>query len=135
MADDLSPSERRAHAGVTDPSVQTFVCVRDLTVMADIGVNADEIGAPQSLILDVELTLAPGSGDQIERTYDYRDIVAHAERLAARRTGLIETFAEDLARLCLAHPRIVAADVRVAKPRALPNGTAAAHTIMRRPAF
>lgn len=135
MADDRPLPAASRGADAVRPLAQTFVSVSGLTVMADIGVNPEEIGAPQPLVLHVELTLVPGSGDQIDRTYDYRELVAHAETLAARRTGLIETFADDLARLCLAHPHVAAADVRVEKPQALVAGTAAARCLLRRPGF
>ncbi len=97
------------------------VTLDGIEVEADIGAYAREFGRPQPLAIDVTITIVPPSGDDLATTFDYAQIHAFATELAAQRIALIETFAERLARRCLAHPSARAADVRITKPRAVPG--------------
>jgi dihydroneopterin aldolase len=98
--------------------------VRDLRVQADIGVNADEIGRRQPLIIHAELRARSVDADELKATFDYRELLRHAETLAAERISLIETFARRLAEACLHDPAIIRAEIRIEKPAALSNGVA-----------
>lgn len=102
----------------------TRVLVTGLALLADIGINPDEPGRCQPLVVSVELTLAPGIVDAIDQTVDYRRIVEAAEDLAAGHIPLIETFGRKLAERCLAFPQVRRAAVKVEKPFALQRGMA-----------
>jgi dihydroneopterin aldolase len=106
------------------PRGETTIVVRGVEVQADIGINAEEIGRRQPLIIHAELRVRAPAADEIESTFDYRTLVQHAEALASRRMSLIETFAHRLARACLDHPAVLGAQIAVDKPAALQNGLA-----------
>lgn len=115
----------RPPAGVPVPRRgQTTILVRDVEVQADIGINLDEIGRRQPLIVHAEIRVRNPVTDELESTFDYRDFVRHAEKLASGRMSLIETFAHRLAGLCLDHPAVVRVDISIDKPAALQNGLA-----------
>jgi dihydroneopterin aldolase len=109
---------------VAPPHGQTTIVVRNVEVQADIGINAEEIGRRQPLIIHAELRVRAPGADEIESTFDYRSLVQHAEALASRRMSLIETFAHRLARICLQHPAVLWVEIAVDKPAALQNGLA-----------
>lgn len=98
--------------------------VRDLPLLADIGINPDEVGRRQPLVVTVELSLSSGAVEGIGDTVDYRRIAQAAEELAAVHIPLIETFAQRLGALCLQFPRVVEARVAIDKPFALTRGLA-----------
>ena len=104
------------------------VFVRALAVEAEIGVNADEYGRRQPLVIDVELDLVPPERcEHIAETVNYETVVCQAQAIAAGgHVKLIETFAQRLAEVLLAEPPVVAVRVRVEKPQALaPHAKAA----------
>jgi 7,8-dihydroneopterin aldolase/epimerase/oxygenase len=93
---------------------------------AEVGVNDHEYGRRQPLVADVELDLAPAAAEHIGDTVSYSWIVAQAQALAASgHFKLIETFAERLARACLADEKVLRARVRLEKPHALAPTAAA----------
>jgi dihydroneopterin aldolase len=113
-----------AHGAIRIETIKVFV--RELRVEAEVGVHCHEHGRRQPLIVDVELDIAPPTGDQIADTVDYQAIAAHAQAIAAHgHVKLIETFAEQLARACLEDSRVSRARVRVEKPEALAPHAAA----------
>jgi len=97
------------------------VFVRALRVEAEIGVNADEYGRRQPLIIDVELDIAPPERcEHIAETVNYETVVQQARALAgAGHVKLIETFAQRLAEAMMAEPQVACARVRIEKPQAL----------------
>lgn len=103
------------------------VFVRALRVDAEVGYYPQERGRRQPLVIDVELELKAGSVERLRDTVDYDRVVGAAERLAAEgHVELIETYAERLARACLAvEPRVTRVRVRVEKPEAVPQAAAA----------
>jgi len=85
---------------VTEPAIQstTTIRVRDLQLLADIGINPDEIGRRQPLVVTVELLLNVTEGvEAIAQTVDYRRVSQAAEELAQVHFPLIETFGFALA--------------------------------------
>jgi dihydroneopterin aldolase len=102
----------------------TRVAVRDLPLMADIGINPDEIGTLQPLVVSITLLVDPVTKDMLGATIDYRRVHELARMLAEKRIGLIETFGAELARSCLAFDHVRQAEVTIDKPRALPTGMA-----------
>jgi 7,8-dihydroneopterin aldolase/epimerase/oxygenase len=103
------------------------VFVTGLKVEAEIGAYAHEMGRRQPLIVDVELDAPVAGAVRLADTVNYEKIVKAAKAIAAEgHIQLVETFAERLARACLADPRVTRARVRVEKPLALaPDATAA----------
>lgn len=110
----------------------TRVRVRDLPLLADIGINPDEIGRRQPLVISVELTLDADRIDAIGETVDYRKVAQAAEDLALVHIPLIETFARRLGERCLDFPAVVAARIDVDKPFALTRGLAGVQVELRR---
>jgi len=108
------------------------VFVTGLTVQAGIGVYRHEIGKVQPLIVDVELDVPTAGAERLADTLNYETILQAAQAVAAEgHIALVETFAERLARACLADPRVSRARVRVEKPLALaPDAVAAGAEII-----
>jgi dihydroneopterin aldolase len=102
------------------------VFVRGLHVDAEIGVYPHEKGRTQPLTIDIELELLPRDIRSIRDTVNYETLAASARALATGgHVDLVETFAEDLARDCLADPHTLSARVRIEKPLALEGAEAA----------
>ncbi len=102
------------------------VFVRGLTVQAAIGIHDHEHGRTQPLILDVELGLTPHHVDRLADTYNYEAVPAAAAALVQEgHIGLVETFAERLARSLMSDDRVRSVRVKVAKPEALAGAEAA----------
>lgn len=108
----------------------TKVRVRELPLLADVGINPDEIGRRQPLIITVELSLNAASVSAIGETVDYRRIAKAAEKLAEVHIPLIETFAYQLGRECLAWNSVVEARVVIDKPFALTRGLAGVEVVV-----
>lgn len=102
------------------------VVVRDIRVGADIGIHPHEAGRRQALTITARLGLRRPPEEHIADTIDYGDVVAFATRLAERRTALIETFAYQMAELCLSSPHVYEAEIWVEKAAGLANGVPAA---------
>ena len=96
------------------------VFVRGLEVEAGIGVYDHEHGRLQRLVIDVTLELEPRPIERLGDTIDYETVANAARAIAeAGHVGLVETFAERLARACLEDGRVRRATVRIEKPGAL----------------
>lgn len=108
-------------------TAMTKVFVTGLKVQAEIGVYRHEIGRVQPLVLDVELDVPTAGAGRLSETLNYETILEAARDIAGGgHIELVETFAERLARACLADPRVTRARVRVEKPLALaPDAVAA----------
>jgi len=95
------------------------IFVRDLVVMASIGVHAHERLAPQRIRVNVQLEVRLERGalqDSIAKVVSYEDIVTGVKRLTAEEhINLVETLAERIAELCLTDQRAVRVEVRVEK--------------------
>jgi dihydroneopterin aldolase len=102
----------------------TTVRVRELPLLADIGINPDEIGRRQPLVVSVDLELGGEDITEIGQSIDYRHIARLAEDLALVHIPLIETFAQRLAMQCLAWPHSRSVRVTIDKPFALTRGLA-----------
>ena len=101
-------------------TAMTRVLVTGLKVQAQIGVYRHEIGRVQPLVVDVELEVPTAGAERLSETLNYESILEAARQIAGGgHIELVETFAERLARACLADPRVTQARVRVEKPLAL----------------
>jgi len=102
------------------------VFVRGLKVMAEIGLNPDERGRRQPVVIDVVVTLDPRAPHHLRDTLNYEVVVAAAKALAeGGHIELVETFALRLAETILGHAVVREASVRAAKPEALRDAEAA----------
>lgn len=107
--------------------VITKVFVRGLRVEAEVGVYHHERGMTQPLVIDVELDVTAAGARHLGDTLNYETIRNDAKALASSgHIELVEVFAERLAGMCLADPRVTRARVRVEKPMALAPDAAAA---------
>jgi len=96
------------------------VFVRGLEVEAGIGVYDHEQGRLQKLIIDVTLELEAKPIERLSDTVNYETVANAARAIAAEgHVGLVETFAERLARACPEDHRVKRATVRIEKPGAL----------------
>jgi dihydroneopterin aldolase len=113
-----------------DETALCQVLLNDLEVMADIGAFAAEHGVFQPLNIHVALTIMPPGSDDLGETFDYNRVRDHALALAAQHISLIETFAQRLAGMCLDAAMVIAAEVRIDKPRAVPGCMAGTRVVL-----
>jgi FolB domain-containing protein len=99
------------------------ILISDLLVRCVIGVRDEERRDKQDVLINLELSAdlrKAGASDRLEDAVDYaalkKRIVAMAEQSSFH---LVEALAEKIAALCLEHPMVVEAVVRVEKPTAL----------------
>src|SRR5688572_27403561 len=95
------------------------IFLRDLRVMADIGIHDFEKGAPQPLLINVDLWVKVPEGDladDIANVLDY-DFVRNGVvgLVTGRRFNLQETLVHAILDLCLTRPQVLVARVSSAK--------------------
>ena len=96
------------------------IFLRNLRVMADIGIHDFEKKAPQALLINVDLYLRPSVvplNDDISNTLDYDFLRTGIMKLvASRRFNLQETLVHAIIDLCLSREEVVLARVSSEKP-------------------
>ena len=101
------------------------VFVRDLEILASVGIFEVEQRYEQRIIIALDLEVSDsydGKSERIADVLDYSIIVRDVELIAqSRHFKLIETLAECIAESCLANPAVLTATVRVEKPDIMPN--------------
>jgi 7,8-dihydroneopterin aldolase/epimerase/oxygenase len=101
------------------------VFVRDLDLMALIGIYDHEKVKPQRIVVNVDLSVQEAHGpmsDDIDHVVSYEIVVKKIEAIvAAGHVNLVETLAEKFAEACLRDKRVLAARVRIEKPDIIPN--------------
>ncbi len=99
------------------------VFVRDLDTQALIGIYDSEKVKPQRIIINIDLSVTEGSGDDdISHVVSYEIVVKKVEAIIAEgHINLVETLCEKIAASCLTDRRVVAARVRVEKPDIIAN--------------
>ena len=101
------------------------VFVRDLELMALIGIYDHEKVDPQRIIVNIDLSVQEGDGpkdDDISHVVSYEIVVKKVEAIiAAGHINLVETLCEKIAASCLKDKRVAAARVRVEKPDIIKN--------------
>ncbi|GJM02329.1 MAG: diguanylate cyclase [Rhodomicrobium sp.] len=98
------------------------VFIKDLELMAVIGVYDHEKTNPQRVVANIDITVRemPKVADQIEHVVCYHQVVKKIQALCKDgHVNLLETLAENIAEACLADKRILALRVRLEKPEAL----------------
>jgi dihydroneopterin aldolase len=119
------------------------VFVRDLVLMASIGVHPAERTAPQRIRINLDLAVeddalrplsrAAIGKDDLARVVDYEKLVNQARNIVtAGHVLLVETLAERIAEAMLADPRVEFARVRVEKLDVFADATSAGVEIERR---
>ena len=112
------------------------VLIRKLHCKTIIGIYPHEKEIQQDLFIDLEMftdLVKAGTTDDINETVDYEAIKNQiVEYLSANSHGLIETVAEKIAEICLAHPKIRQVKVTVDKPGALSECESVAVEITRK---
>jgi dihydroneopterin aldolase len=114
------------------------VFVRDLEIVASVGVFEHEIRYEQRVLVSVDLEVRDGydgASDRLEHVLDYSRVVQGiAELVQSGHFNLIETLAERIAGHCLADKRVRSVRVRIEKPDAIPTCRSVGIEIERRPA-
>ncbi len=99
------------------------ILISDLLVRCIIGVNDEERREKQDVMINVAISTdlsKAGKSDRLEDAVDYRDIKKRIMKVVeSSRFYLAEALAETVARICLEHPAVTEALVRVEKPSAL----------------
>lgn len=99
------------------------IFIEHLEVDTIIGVYRWEHQAPQRLLLDLEIGFsirAAAADDDVLQTVDYEAVANRVREFAGRaRYALVETLAEETARLVLTDFDVLQIKVRVTKPGAL----------------
>ena len=106
---------------------EVLVLIRNLEILARIGVHGHEHGKPQPVRINVTLTAkeAPRD-DRLEHAIDYEAVTEKIRVIAAAgHINLAETLAERIASSCMEDPRVVRARIRVEKLHALAGAEAA----------
>jgi 7,8-dihydroneopterin aldolase/epimerase/oxygenase len=96
------------------------IFIRDFRLQVSIGIHDFEKEGPQSVVVNVELLLAPGGkahGDRIANVLNYDVVHDGIVALAkSRHFNLQETLVESILDLCLAQPGVIEARVSTEKP-------------------
>lgn len=111
------------------------IFLRDLSVMADIGIHDFEKGTPQPLLINIDLWVRVPKGDladDIDNVLDYdfvRDGVVTLVK--SRRFNLQETLVHAILDVCLTRPQVLVARVSSAKTDVYPDVAAAGYEATR----
>ncbi len=100
------------------------VFIRDLELIASVGVYEHEKRYEQRVVVSLELAVADdydGRSDRLDLVYDYDAAIAAVKgTIDEGHVHLIETLAERIAARCLADGRVRQVRVRIEKPDVLP---------------
>ena len=111
------------------------IFIRDIKIRGIIGINASEREIEQEMIINIALFADlhdVGHTDEIQYSIDYGEIARRARGLAeTAKRFTVEGLAEDIARMCLEHPRVQKVQVSVEKPDAIPFASSAGTEIER----
>ena len=102
----------------------THVFIRNLELLAHIGVHGHEHGKLQPVRINVDLGVreSGAASDKLVDVVDYEAITARIRTLVARgHINLAETLAERIAAAAFEDARVLSARVRVEKLHALPG--------------
>ena len=100
------------------------VFIRNLEVLANIGIYGHEQGKLQPVRINVDLAVEDAIviEDKLDKVVDYGAIAAKIRAIiGAGHINLAETLAERIAASCFDDPRVKTARVRVEKLHALPG--------------
>ena len=113
-------------------SNETTVFIRNLEVLARIGVHGHEQGMPQPVRINVQATTVKPEDARLEHAVDYERIADGIRAIVASgHINLAESLAERIASMCLEDARVSKVWVRVEKLHALAGAEAAGVEIER----
>jgi dihydroneopterin aldolase len=101
------------------------IFIRDLEMIASVGVHEFEKVRPQRIRVSIDLSVGPratDATDTVDTVLSYENVVKATRAIVA--TGhfhLIETLAERIAAECLNHYTVVSARVKIEKPDIFPD--------------
>jgi dihydroneopterin aldolase len=102
------------------PQSDRRLFIRDFKLQVSIGIHDFEKKAPQTVVVNVDLLLAPTEkphGDRIANVLNYDTVHDGIVALAkSRHFNLQETLVEAILELCLAQPGVLEARVSTEKP-------------------
>jgi dihydroneopterin aldolase len=111
------------------------VFVRDLAIMAMLGIHEREKLAPQRVIINIDLTVKERGrplDDNIANVVSYEKVVDHIREIVAHgHVNLVETLGEMIAQRCLENPWVLAVRVRIEKPDIIPEAASVGIEIER----
>ncbi len=112
------------------------VFVRDLELLARIGVHNHEKGTPQRIRINLDLAVVEEQGDPLQddlaHVVCYEQVVAAIRQLVAQgHINLVETLADRVAGLCLVDERVRVARVKIEKLDVFPDATSVGVEIER----
>ena len=117
-------SDSPDHGSAHDARRSRRVFVRDLEIVASVGVHEHEKRYEQRIFISTDLAVRDdydGVSDRLEDVLDYSSLVDGIARLVqSEHVNLIETLAERIARHCLEDTRVESVRVRIEKPDAMP---------------
>ena len=111
------------------------IFIKDLLIQTVIGVYEWERNKPQDILLNIRLltdTRQAAETDVIEDCVDYAEMTKKIQtyaKISQRHT--VESFAEDVAKMCLEHPLVKKVIVKVEKPGVLEGTTSVGLEIER----
>lgn len=95
----------------------TKVLIKDLTLEMSIGVHEHERQKAQRVIVNAEIFSSPPVPEDLGSTVNYEIVVNAVIAVSqSRHFDLVETLAEEIARICLNEGPAISAVVRVVKP-------------------
>lgn len=114
---------------------ESRIFLKDVTVMARVGVYDHEKKGPQKIIVNVDVVVVPNTNWQADRIADvlsYEALLSAIETIAASgHIELLETFAEHVIERILPHPLALKATVCIEKPGIFPQAKSAGIVITR----
>ncbi len=120
----------------TENAPRRKVFVRGLVLDAFIGAYEFEQGAAQPLRIDLEVDVIEPSNpvaDRLEDVVCYNKLTQGIKAIIDEgHIKLVETLAERVADLALSHPMVIGVSVRIEKPNAIDEASAAGIEIERR---
>jgi dihydroneopterin aldolase len=113
------------------------VFLRDMVLVASIGVYPREHEATQRIRVNVDLAVSGDTEavgpDELARVLDYSQVADAVRRIVgAGHVRLVETLAERIAAACLTDPRVSLARVRVEKLDIYPDAASVGVEVERR---
>jgi dihydroneopterin aldolase len=110
------------------------VFIRNLEVLAHIGIHGHEHGKPQPVRINIDLAVEDVAAieDRLDSVVDYEAITVKIRGLiASGHVNLAETLAERIAQACFQDARVKSARIRVEKLHALPGAESAGVEVER----
>ena len=99
------------------------IIIKDLVAEAKVGVDKEERGKKQRLLIDAELYLnlrKAGKKDELKFTVNYDDVILDIKKILKNREyKLLESAAEDISRNLFKDSRISGIKIKVKKPKGI----------------